>query len=213
MVDPTPLRSANCREELERLRGELQRRELELHRRDGEIARLVSDNKRLHGLAYRDTLTGVGSRLCFDEKLEHLLHINDPLSLVLIDLDHFKQVNDQYGHLAGDAVLTRFGDILRTVSQERDTCARIGGEEFAVLLRNCTEAGAEIFANRLLRHVREDLTVHLDDGQVIKATVSIGFAQYNKQSARAFYGRSDKALYAAKEKGRDCAVAASKLAA
>ncbi len=212
MVDPTPLRSANCREELERLRGELQRRELELHRRDGEIARLVSDNSRLHGLAYRDTLTGVGSRLCFDEKLEHLLHINDPLSLVLIDLDHFKQVNDQYGHLAGDAVLTRFGAILRTVSQERDTCARIGGEEFAVLLRNRTAAEVEHFTDSLLRHVREDLVVHLEGGEVINATVSIGSASYSNEGTRAFFGRADKALYEAKEQGRNRAVAAKAVA-
>ena len=206
MVEPTPIHSTSCREELERARAEL-------HRREDEIARLVSDNKRLHGLAYQDHLTGVGSRLLFDEKLEHLLHITEPLSLVLIDLDHFKRINDQYGHQEGDTVLTKFGAILKTVSQERDICARIGGEEFGVLLRNRDEVGAKMFADRLLRHVDEDLVVHTELEQVLKASVSIGYAQYAGEGARAFYGRADKALYDAKRSGRARAVAAIKLAA
>lgn len=197
--------------DLRALQEALDRALSQVREQQEEITNLLQKNERLYELAYYDGTTGVGSRVLYDEKLKLFQHLSDPFCLVLIDLDHFKSINDRYGHSAGDAVLARFGAILKSVSHQTDVLARVGGEEFAVLLRGSSLNEARAYVDRLLEHVREDLTVHLPDKQVIKATVSIGYAKYHKESKenkKAFYGRADKALYAAKRAGRDCAIAA-----
>lgn len=192
------------REELERVHGEVRKLEK-------ENLRLAVENARLYEAAYRDRLTGLGSRLVYEETLESLPHRIEVISMVLIDLDFFKSINDKYGHVVGDAVLARFGAILRTVSHETDTSVRIGGEEFAVILRGCNEAGAAKYAARLHSRIKEDLVIHLEDGRLVNVTASLGYAQYRgEEDPWVFYKRVDQALYAAKNAGRNCIRAADR---
>ncbi|CAN5742105.1 hypothetical protein BH23GEM11_BH23GEM11_15450 [soil metagenome] len=124
----------------------------------------------------------------------------DPVSIVMTDLDRFKEVNDRHGHRAGDEVLRAFADALQTVTRRMDLSARWGGEEFLSVLHHCTGEGAEIFLGRL----RKEFETHrFPWGRV---TFSAGIAQYapGMQSAEAMLEAADEALYAAKGAGRDC---------
>lgn len=123
----------------------------------------------------------------------------DPVSIVLLDLDRFKEVNDRHGHRAGDQVLQAFADSMRTVTRRMDLSARWGGEEFLSILHNCTAQGAEIFLGRLRREFE---THRFPWGRV---TFSAGIAQYapGMTSAESMLEAADRALYAAKEAGRD----------
>jgi diguanylate cyclase (GGDEF)-like protein len=129
----------------------------------------------------------------------------------MIDLDHFKKINDEHGHGIGDEVLERFGAILKTVShRQNDICARWGGEEFTVILRNCDLHGANVFVERLLRRIREDLVIHRKGGHLIRATASLGVAQRaSDESMTELMVRADQAMYEAKRAGRDCVKVAS----
>lgn len=123
----------------------------------------------------------------------------DPVTLVLTDLDRFKEVNDRYGHRAGDEVLQGFTDALRTVTRRMDLSARWGGEEFLSILHNCRAEGAEIFLGRLRKEYE---TRRFPWGRV---TFSAGIAQYapGMRSAEDLLEAADRALYEAKEAGRD----------
>lgn len=211
MVNPTPLYSGLPAEEraacLERLLEEEKRahaatRESKARLRE-ELTEALQRCRILTDDATKDRLTGLSNRAVFDDQLELRRHIG-PFSLVIIDIDHFKQVNDRYGHPVGDRMLHRFGQLLQAASHENDICARIGGEEFAVILCDDNEGVAKAFAERLKTAVHEGLAVKSDDGQVVRATVSIGAGEYRGEGLSTFVGRIDKALYAAKHAGRDC---------
>jgi diguanylate cyclase (GGDEF)-like protein len=136
--------------------------------------------------------------------METLPQRTGPISLVLVDLDHFKHINTKFGHAGGDQVLIRIGRTILDEAFDTDVCIRMGGEEFAIFLFDCNEAGAQKFAQRLHTRIR-DRHVHLTDGRLVKVTASVGCGQYQHgESARAFYDRVDQALYAAKDAGRDC---------
>ncbi|TVP45529.1 MAG: diguanylate cyclase [Gemmatimonadales bacterium] len=124
----------------------------------------------------------------------------DPVSVVMVDLDRFKEVNDRHGHRAGDDVLRAFADALQVVTRRMDLSARWGGEEFLSILHHCTGEGAEIFLGRLRKEFE---TNRFPWGRV---TFSAGIAQYapGMKSAEAMLGAADEALYAAKGAGRDC---------
>jgi diguanylate cyclase (GGDEF)-like protein len=124
----------------------------------------------------------------------------DPVSVVMVDLDRFKEVNDRHGHRAGDEVLRAFADALQTVTRQMDLSSRWGGEEFLSILHHCTGEGAEIFLGRLRKEFE---TRRFPWGRV---TFSAGIAQYapGMKSAEAMLEAADTALYAAKGAGRDC---------
>ena len=127
-------------------------------------------------------------------------------SLCFVDLDHFKQVNDQYGHKAGDEVLQTFADIARNCVREVDFVARLGGEEFVLVLARTPLEGAMLVAERL-RHSMEQARLDiLDPGH--KVTASIGVTQYRpKEPIEDTMHRADVAVYSAKDRGRNQVIA------
>jgi diguanylate cyclase (GGDEF)-like protein len=124
------------------------------------------------------------------------------LSAVLFDVDHFKAVNDDHGHLAGDRILRQIADTVRSVLRESDIVTRWGGEEFLVLLKDCPLQQAAIIAEKL-RHAIAEQNFALPSG-TLSLTASLGVAEYEcGESSTSFFGRADKALYSAKTGGRN----------
>ena len=170
----------------------------------------VSEIKRAElaslALANVDSLTGAFSRQHFlslaELELSRSVRYELPLVALMLDLDHFKDVNDNYGHRAGDAVLTGFVQTVKLVLRESDVIGRIGGEEFAVLLPNTTQEGGLALAQRILAEVRSN-AVDVD-GKRIAYTVSIGAGYFSGQASfAALLAECDTALYRAKNSGRD----------
>jgi diguanylate cyclase (GGDEF)-like protein len=157
-------------------------------------------------LANVDVLTGALSRQHFmalaEQELARSLRYALPLMVLMLDLDHFKDVNDSYGHSTGDAVLQGFVQSVKGVLRESDVMGRIGGEEFAVLLPNTTQEGGCALANRIIGEVRANPVTF--EGQSIAYTVSIGASYLTTQkSFGELLAECDSALYRAKKGGRD----------
>lgn len=161
--------------------------------------------------ATHDALTGLANRRSAEERLEawraDAVRHHEPLSVLALDLDHFKQVNDRHGHAAGDLVLQAVGRVLREQLRGGDLGARHGGEEFLVVLPHCARGEAIETAERLRQRIAAT-RVPLD-GDALRVTVSIGVASLaGDESLPALLARADAALYAAKARGRDrCVVA------
>jgi diguanylate cyclase (GGDEF)-like protein len=159
---------------------------------------------RLSDAARTDPLTGLMNRRGFQDliatELERASRSGQPLSLLVADLDHFKTLNDSFGHAAGDQALERLSLILNTAKRRIDTAARIGGEEFAVVLPDSDHHAAYILAERMRREVRETFLL-----EPHALTVSIGVATFpiHGSTADALLARGDEALYEAKALGRD----------
>jgi len=183
-------------------------------------AAVALDNARLHSVVKRqavtDELTGLANRRSFRETLELELlraeRFQNPLSLVFADLDDFKRVNDQFGHQAGDDVLCAFAEVLRGRIRGVDLAARLGGEEFAVLLPETDAAGAEALAESL-RSAVAGLALRLGSSDV-RVTASFGVAAFPQtHTADELMTSADLALYAAKRQGKNRVVAVSPEAA
>lgn len=163
--------------------------------------------KRLEELATTDGLTGCLNKRSFleklDEKLRSATRFGKPLSLIVTDIDHFKSVNDTYGHATGDVVIKELGRILRSVKRETDVVARFGGEEFCILLEETDTDGAVLFAER----VREELgkVVFQTELGKLQVKASLGVATYPNHASTAaeLFDITDKALYVAKHNGRN----------
>jgi diguanylate cyclase (GGDEF)-like protein len=137
-----------------------------------------------------------------DRAQRHSMDQDAPVSVVLADLDHFKHINDTYGHLAGDAVLRETARRMRDAIRPYDSIGRYGGEEFLLVLSNCDTSGATALAERLLQAVRQD-TIVLAEGTV-SVTLSAGVATSGViQDPETLVGAADAALYRAKRGGRD----------
>lgn len=169
---------------------------------DGEIQAQMFES------ALRDGLTKAYNKRFFETRLEeevaYALRQDARLALLMLDLDHFKRVNDQYGHLAGDTVLTEFAGLVHTASRREDVFARVGGEEFAILARGLSAPQAFEFGERIVREVRAHAFVH--EGARIPVSVSVGVAALpdpRLESAVALLSAADAALYRAKALGRD----------
>lgn len=157
--------------------------------------------------ARTDTLTGLYNRMHFGEQLERMLKEadrNGPLSLVLIDIDHFKQVNDGWGHEAGDAVLRHLARIVQAEVRTVDVCVRLGGEELAVLMGQTDSGRALEVAERLRSRIEATVVRH--GGAEIAVTASFGVATYPETVTvrDRLFPSADEALYAAKREGRNC---------
>jgi diguanylate cyclase (GGDEF)-like protein len=162
---------------------------------------------RTESAALVDPLTGLSRRHVLDEALrresERLRRTGGSVALVMIDLDHFKRINDTHGHPVGDAVLARVGRLLRASTRNLDLPARFGGEEFAVLLYDVGLDGALTFADRFRAHLGE-LRVAVDGGPSVEVTASMGIAVGGELVDPAVLLRTaDRALYRAKAAGRD----------
>jgi diguanylate cyclase (GGDEF)-like protein len=161
----------------------------------------------LEELATTDGLTGcLNKRALLDQMEQKLMaaqRFGRKLSLIVTDLDHFKAVNDTYGHAAGDRVLKELGEVLRRVKRETDIVARFGGEEFCVLCEETDVRGAQLLAER----VREELekTEVLTELGPLKVTASLGVATFPDHASTAadLFVQGDKALYEAKHRGRN----------
>jgi two-component system, cell cycle response regulator len=173
------------------------------------MATLVEES---HRLATIDALTGLSNRRFFSEALERELarsqRHGNPLSVILFDVDHFKQVNDKRGHHSGDLVLTSIGQHLAEVGRRTDWYARWGGEEFIVALSNTDEEGARVVADRLRAGI-EALDIRDARGERIPVTASFGVTRLKADdSISTLVDRADQAMYAAKTAGRNRVVVA-----
>jgi len=154
--------------------------------------------KELHQKANRDSLTGVYNRRCFFSRMPAVFKMMLPVSLMMIDIDNFKRINDTYGHSAGDKVLIQFADILRNNVRKVDIVVRLGGEEFAVVLPQTCRENALKMAERIKQSVEEE-TFTFDYANE-KITVSIGTVTANFPiNIDRLLNYADKALYKAKE--------------
>lgn len=178
--------------------------------------KLAGLNEELKKLSTTDSLTGLANQRYLSDWLKTEYEVVSryamPLAAIMMDLDNFKKVNDEHGHLFGDFVLKGIADIIREQSRRADVAARYGGEEFAVILPNTDGYAAANLANRIHEAVR---THTFDDGEhSVKITASFGISTFPSEevtSARALIEMADRALYAAKDRGRDCVVSWSEL--
>ncbi|HTL01923.1 MAG TPA: GGDEF domain-containing response regulator [Vicinamibacterales bacterium] len=171
--------------------------------RDAEVRReRTRAEERIRHLAYYDPLTDLPNRTLFQNRLEQAVHnslrARNPLAVMIMDLDTFKEINDTLGHLMGDAVLREIGHRLATGLRESDTVARLGGDEFAVMLPNVGRAGAELAARKLLALVQEPLAI---EGVNLDVHSSVGIALFPEHGTEAelLIQRADVAMYVAKQ--------------
>jgi diguanylate cyclase (GGDEF)-like protein len=196
--------------EVQRLRSELEeaKRELEATKRIVQIKEIELNAvlAQAEEVSHVDALTCLPNRRQVLKQLQNEViraeRYNTLLSISMIDIDHFKRVNDTYGHTVGDQVLFQLANILQESIRDPDTVGRYGGEEFLVVLPNTRLKNAAEQASRLLKRIREtDINVE----ETIHVTVSIGIAEYmhGKENWQKCLSRADLALYEAKNGGRD----------
>lgn len=167
--------------------------------------------EQLYATSVTDALTGARNREYLDtlmiSELSYAKRHEHDISFLLFDLDHFKRINDTYGHPAGDAVLIAVSAVVRSTLRAEDALCRYGGEEFCILLRSIDLAGAARLAERIRGLIQDLRVVH--DGHTIPVTASIGCAsrtELAEPSASGLVGLADRRLYKAKAAGRNCVV-------
>jgi two-component system cell cycle response regulator len=173
------------------------------------IEQAKADNARLEALAHTDPLTHLLNRRALTiglvAGLERVRRYNSPLTMLAIDIDHFKEVNDTHGHLMGDEVLRGIATILQRSLRSVDMVARYGGEEFVGVLPETGEQGAIAFAERIRQRVEQQM-FDSQSGKTAQVTVSIGVSSFpapHVETVEDLFARADAALYRAKEKGRN----------
>jgi two-component system cell cycle response regulator len=174
----------------------------------GGPLRMVSLMMESRRLASTDSLTGLFNRRAFAQAIDAARKKSPtallPLSIILLDIDHFKKVNDTLGHDAGDAVLQGVARVLSSMARKSDVVARWGGEEFVVALTHTAEAGTRIAAERVRRAIA-DAKYQLPNGELVNATASLGLSSALDEhwTLEDLLTRADKALYSAKHRGRN----------
>lgn len=178
----------------------------------------VTNSERLKHLGLTDPLTGVHNRRYFDQRLQEevsrALRQNIPLSCLFLDIDHFKQVNDRYGHQTGDCVLREVASRIKDQVRSIDVLGRYGGEEFAVLLMQ-TDMDSALGVAERIRHGIAEQRFKGEGGETLVAAISVGVAtlhdcnraQNAETLAQQLVARADQALYRAKQGGRNCVMA------
>ena len=164
---------------------------------------------KLKYFAYHDSLTNLPNRLYFKEQFafakEQFLTNHTPLALILLDIDHFKQINDNYGHDTGDAVIKEFGSRIKAAIRDHDIAARLGGDEFVILLSNIQSSKNAIeIAERINHTIRQPWNLN---GHTLSVTTSMGIATASRQvnfTESSLMKKADIALYKAKENGKNC---------
>jgi two-component system, cell cycle response regulator len=180
----------------------------ELQARMGAALRVKALQDRISEMAITDGLTGLYNRRHLDERLdemfEHSARLHEPLSVVMIDIDHFKKVNDSYGHQVGDVVLTQIAQLLKHAARDIDRIGRYGGEEFMVLLPGTVLDAGVTFAKR----ARQEVETHRFEyeGGVLECSISAGVAAYPHpriHTRQQLVKAADDSLYVAKTTGRN----------
>ncbi len=200
----TPRSRKNKTNEQEQIVAELQKTKRILVIKETELKAVIAQADEL---AHTDTLTFLPNRrqIIGDLQREVIFseHYGTPLSISMLDLDHFKKINDTYGHITGDEVLMNFAGVLRQPIRYPDTIGRYGGEVFLMILPHSPLNDASKFVERLCQHVRSTPIIHGENA--FHLTISAGIAQYkaHEEGWRSFLDRADKALYQAKHSGRD----------
>jgi diguanylate cyclase (GGDEF)-like protein len=183
------------------------------HEVNGLLGVIRGQVEALTSLSMTDALTGLPNRRRFDQRLEEeinrVLRKAQPLCLLMVDIDYFKQYNDHYGHPAGDVALKQVAQVLRDMSRKSDLPARMGGEEFAVMLIDTPAADALLFADKLVQGLRNAQIPHAKSKVCPVLTISIGVAVFDPahDTPAQFVTHADMALYAAKAAGRNRALA------
>jgi len=167
---------------------------------------LERSNRELQRVARYDTLSGLMSRLSIfnmiDVEVDRATRTGAPLCGIMVDVDHFKTINDNYGHQCGDSVIRMIGEVLRNELRKYDHAGRYGGEEFFVLLPNTTLQQARRFGDRFRRTLESSTAICTDASA--RVTASAGIAQFRSGESREMWiSRADRALYAAKQNGRN----------
>jgi diguanylate cyclase (GGDEF)-like protein len=160
-------------------------------------------------ISSRDAMTGLANRRAFElavgREVDRVARSGEPALLLALDIDHFKRINDTWGHAAGDLVIKAVATALADSVRPMDLVARIGGEEFAIVLPNCAIAFGETVAERIRRRV-EGTPVSLPSGQQVSLTISVGGAfapQWVRSTPALWLERADQQLYLAKARGRN----------
>jgi len=175
-------------------------------------AKLIDLQKELEALSFKDGLTGVANRRMFDSVMElewsNARRNNQPLSLIMIDIDYFKQYNDCYGHIQGDQCLQRVAKTLATAAtRSRDFFARFGGEEFMLVLPETDEVSAVKVAERCRNLIFKEQIAHSQSAvsQILSISLGVGaIIPAHQDAISAFIESVDRRLYAAKQRGRNC---------
>ena len=178
--------------------------------------KLLDLQKELEALSFKDGLTGVANRRMFDSIMEmewaHARHSSQPLSLIMLDIDYFKQYNDHYGHIQGDQCLKQIGQVLTSAAtRSRDFIARFGGEEFVLILPETDEAAAAKIAERCRNLLFKEQIPHENSpvSQILSVSIGVGtVVPTHADEPVAFIEAVDRRLYQAKENGRNCIVKA-----
>jgi len=171
-----------------------------------EITEIKRKNEELKTIAYTDGLTGILNRNAFIEAYNSTIKQNykNGYGMLLIDLDHFKRINDEYGHVFGDEVLKGTINCIKKIIRENDHIGRIGGEEFAIILSNTSSESAEIIAERIRENVEKN--TFINSGKEINITISMGAAHIASEEKPEFkkaFAYVDKLLYFSKNRGRN----------
>lgn len=173
------------------------------------LSRVKLLSKQLTYIAYTDSLTHIYNRRHFgsflEAELSRVKRYGGTCSIIFFDIDHFKKINDTYGHLIGDDVLSSLTNLVNCLNRNSDVFARYGGEEFIILTTETDLAGATTHAEKLRKKIEESQFDHIE-----KLTCSFGVAEYikDRDDVSTLIKRADAALYAAKTKGRNCVVQA-----
>jgi diguanylate cyclase (GGDEF)-like protein len=197
--------------DLDAVAAELQTTKQRLQRKETELKAVIAQ---ANEVSHTDSLTFLPNRRQIIGDLQREVtfsdHYGTPLAISLLDIDHFKRINDTHGHVTGDEVLRKLADELRQHIRHPDTIGRYGGEEFLVILPHSTVIAATEQAERLCKYVRS-LVIQAGE-RTISLTISMGLAQFkiHREDWQTFLRRADKALYQAKNNGRDQWVVAEK---
>jgi len=172
-------------------------------------AKDITQQKHLEKLAYIDGLTGIANRLSFfykaDKEHNRSKRLSYDVGVMMLDLDHFKLINDTYGHAAGDEVLQKVSQVMAGCLREEDTIGRIGGEEFSIVVPGADKLGLHYLASRLREIVQSQEFSFLGKGK--KITISMGYTMIkNNEDFKSALKRADEHLYTAKSQGRNCFV-------
>lgn len=195
--------------ENERMRQESTDLKIKLETSRRQIDSLRSSLDEAEEVVLRDPLTGVGNRRCFDVTIEKAIEesrsLGTPLSLVMCDIDHFKRINDAFGHQVGDEIIKMFSRVIETCVREGDTVIRYGGEEFAIILPRASQEAARTVAERIRHQVEsKKLTVRETNERIGTMTASFGVAEHRSgEDVEMLVQRADNKLYEAKSSGRN----------